>query len=72
MLQKDGQKEGWTDGQVTISLHNFVGEGIINLCQFTVGFTELSKMCLMINIYNQHPILRQDSLLSRSIKMYIN
>jgi hypothetical protein len=22
--------EGWTDGSVTISLHNFVGEGITN------------------------------------------
>ena len=29
MLRKDGRKEGWTDGSVTISLRNFVGEGII-------------------------------------------
>jgi hypothetical protein len=33
MLQKDGwmdgRKEGWTDGSVTISLRNFIGEGII-------------------------------------------
>jgi hypothetical protein len=28
MLQKDGRTEGRTDGSVTISLRNFVGEGI--------------------------------------------
>jgi hypothetical protein len=28
MLRKDGRKEGRTDGSVTISLRNFVGEGI--------------------------------------------
>jgi hypothetical protein len=27
--RKDGRKEGRTDGSVTISLRNFVGEGII-------------------------------------------
>jgi hypothetical protein len=27
----DGRKEGQTDGSVTISLRNFVGEGIINI-----------------------------------------
>jgi hypothetical protein len=27
----DGRKEGRTDGSVTISLRNFVGEGIINI-----------------------------------------
>jgi hypothetical protein len=26
--RKDGRTEGWTDGSVTISLRNFVGEGI--------------------------------------------
>ena len=39
MLRKDGWKEGQTDGSVTISLRNFIGEGIIklkntNLCIF--------------------------------------
>jgi hypothetical protein len=29
MLRKDGQTERRKDGSVTISLHNFVGEGII-------------------------------------------
>ena len=29
MLRKDGRKEGRTDGSITISLRNFVGEGII-------------------------------------------
>ena len=29
--RKEGQKDGRTDGSVTISLHNFVGEGIINV-----------------------------------------
>ena len=29
MLRKDGRMEGRTDGSVTISLRNFVGEGII-------------------------------------------
>jgi hypothetical protein len=28
MLQKEGRKEGRKDGSVTISLRNFVGEGI--------------------------------------------
>ena len=35
MLWKDGWTEGWkegrTDGSVTISLRNFVGEGIIKI-----------------------------------------
>ena len=26
--RRDGRTEGWTDGSVTISLRNFVGEGI--------------------------------------------
>jgi hypothetical protein len=34
MLRKDGRTEGWkdrrTDGSVTLSLRNFVGEGIKN------------------------------------------
>ena len=29
MLRKHGRMEGRTDGSVTISLRNFVGEGII-------------------------------------------
>jgi len=29
--QKDGRKEGQKDGSVTISLRNFVEEGIINI-----------------------------------------
>jgi hypothetical protein len=29
MLRKEGRKEGRMDGSVTISLRNFVGEGII-------------------------------------------
>jgi hypothetical protein len=29
MLRKDGRKDGRTGGSVTISLRNFVGEGII-------------------------------------------
>ena len=28
--RKEGRKDGRTDGSVTISLRNFVGEGIIN------------------------------------------
>ena len=31
MLWKDGRKEGRTDGSFTISLRNFVGEGIISV-----------------------------------------
>ena len=30
MLRKDGRTEGRTNGSVTISLRNFVGEGMIN------------------------------------------
>jgi hypothetical protein len=30
MLQKDGRTEGRKDCSITISLRNFVGEGIIN------------------------------------------
>ena len=29
--RKEGRTDGWTDGSVTISLRNFVGEGIINI-----------------------------------------
>jgi hypothetical protein len=39
MLQKDGRtegrKEGRTDGSVTISLSNFVGEGIIKATKYS-------------------------------------
>ena len=30
-LRKDGRKDGKMDGSVTISIRNFVGEGIIKL-----------------------------------------
>ena len=33
----DGRKDGRTDGSVTISLRNFVGEGIISLAQVQSG-----------------------------------
>ena len=40
MLRKNGRTEGRTDGIVTISLRNFVGEGIIKgEALLTVGYT---------------------------------
>jgi hypothetical protein len=31
MLRKEGRKDGRMDGSVTISLHSFIGERIINI-----------------------------------------
>jgi hypothetical protein len=40
MLRKNGRTEGRTDGIVTISLRNFVGEGIIKgEALLIVGYT---------------------------------
>ena len=48
MLRKDGRtegrKEGRTNGSVTISLRNFVGEGIIGLKN------EIILLCIEINL----------------------
>jgi hypothetical protein len=38
MLHKDGRTEGWTEVSVTISLRNFVGEGI-KICDPSVSST---------------------------------
>jgi hypothetical protein len=44
MLQKDGRTEGRTDGSVTISLRNFVGEGIIKEALYWVQLTLVLKI----------------------------
>jgi hypothetical protein len=41
MLRKDRQKEGQTDGSVTISLCNFAGEGIIMVYVLCVALVKL-------------------------------
>jgi hypothetical protein len=57
--RKEGRKEGRTDGSVTISLRNFVGEGIINSLIKTKslsfeGMTLNSAVSLMKYDLNKH------------------
>ena len=42
--QKEGRTEGRTDGSVTISLHNFVGEGIKMYWKLSYGSTQYNIM----------------------------
>ena len=58
MLREDGREEGRTDGSVTISLRNFVGDGMITLrlplaeqTLFTLQKKTLESRVLIISNY---------------------
>ena len=53
MLRKDGQTEGWktdgrTDGSVTISLRNFVGERLITSYNFMLATKKKERLLIYL------------------------